>query len=212
MTERRQIIANHDDISSVSSQEGDATMKTPQSAPRRVKRRKSAVDLLTHSSFSLKRNKWAFNQIFHLYPNRTEFLESKDFQEDDNPLQNPNHWTLETTTDATQKCAVLCMRSVETLWSHRQTNILAKSQNSRDYRKAIGFSILRNPKGDVISSCNWSFWEVSATKKAVLIKLFITEPYSASHIPQRRKKNGTLLACHVLDISFRLRDDVDFVV
>ena len=47
---------------------------------------------------------------------------------------------------------------------------------------------------------------------AVLIKLFITEPYSKSKIPQRRKKNGTLLAAHVMDIAFRTRDDVDFVV
>ena len=42
--------------------------------------------------------------------------------------------------------------------------------------KAVGFSILRNPSRDVITSCNWSFWEVSATKKAVLIKLFINFP------------------------------------
>ena len=62
------------------------------------------------------------------------------------------------------------------------------------------------------SSCNWALWEVSATKMAVLIKLFITEPYSKSKIPQRRKKNGTLLAAHVMDIAFRTRDDVDFVV
>ena len=203
---------DNDDISSVSSQEIDKEPVIRE--PPKKKRRKSAVDLLSHSSFALKRNKWVFNQTFHLFPNRLEFYESKDYEidEDDVEDQNPNHWTMETTTDPTQIQAEQCMRSVETLWTHRQTNLLAKSQNSRDYRKAVGFSILKNPNGDVITSCNWSFWEVSATKKAVLIKLFITEPYSKSHIPQRRKKNGTLLAAHVMDISFRLRDDVDWVV
>eukprot|EP01083_Nonionella_stella_P152188 487472_1 len=48
---------------------------------------------------------------------------------------------------------------------------------------------------------------------AVLIKLFITEPYSKSKIPQRRKKNGTLVAAHVMDISFGfLTEQVDWVV
>eukprot|EP01083_Nonionella_stella_P182035 653836_1 len=204
--------AKNDDISSISSQEIDEGTKPIVREPPKKKRKKSAVDLLSHSSFALKRNKWIFNQTFHLYPNREEFYESKDFEIPDGYETNPNHWTLETTTDPTQMVAEQTMRSVETLWTHRQTNLLAKSQNSRDYRKAIGFSILRNPARDVITSCNWSFWEVSATKKAVLIKLFITEPYSKSKIPQRRKKNGTLLAAHVMDISFRLRDDVDWVV
>merc|ERR1712087_258895 len=151
------------------------------------------------------------------YPKREEFMESQDHKEDvpdvsKGETEDLNHWTLETTTDTTQVVATACMRSVETLWTHRQTNLCAKSQNGRDYRKSLGFSILRNPKRDVITSCSWSLWEVSATRMAVLIKLFITEPYSKSKIPQRRKKNGTLLSAHVMDIAFRSRDDVEFVV
>eukprot|EP01083_Nonionella_stella_P078226 213949_1 len=199
--------AKNDDISFILSQQIDEIREPP-----KKKRKKTSVDLLSHSSFALKRNKWIINQTFHLYPNREEFYESKDCEIPDGYEQNDNHWTLETTTDPTQMVAEQTMRSVETLWTHRQTNLLAKSQNSRDYRKAIGFSILRNPARDVVTSCNWSFWEVSATKKVVLIKLFITESYSKSKIPQRRKKNGMLLAAHVMDISFRLRDDVDWVV
>ena len=150
-----------DDISSVSSSEAERAAPPP---PKLKKRRKSAVDMLSHSTFAPKRNKWVFNQTFHLYPPRPAFYESTDFKEDEGDEAkgigpDPNHWTLETTTDPTQVVAEACMRSVETLWTHRQTNLLAKSQNGRDYRKSLGFSILRNPQRDVITYVVWRCFE-----------------------------------------------------
>jgi len=48
----------------------------------------------------------------------------------------------------------------------------------------------------------WALYEVGLNRYAVLIKLFLTKVVNQVRVTQRRKKNGSLLAAHILDLAF----------
>ncbi|ETO28161.1 hypothetical protein RFI_08972 [Reticulomyxa filosa] len=166
------------------------------------KRKKSTTDVLSRSSFFLRRSStktWHVDTKWHLYPNKCVFLESLCLCED---VNDKNGWTIETTTTLHSRIAQETIETIEDLWSHRQSNIVAMNDTQRMYRKAIGFSLLRNPNKETMTAAQWSLFEIGVDTYALLIKLFLTKTVNSKYITQRRKKNGSILACHLLDLAF----------
>ena len=179
---------------------------------KKKRKRKSTCDILSRSSMFLMNHRsgnFDLNYTNYLYPNDIKYIEY-DTKLNDN---NINVWSIDTTTKVNSDIAIKTIKHLELLWSHRQSNILPASHNVRINRKSIGFSILKNPNNEIMTSCQWSFWQITQDKYAILIKLFITKEYNNNHISQRRKKNGSILTGNLLDTFFNIeKTDIEYVI
>lgn len=163
-----------------------------------------------------KNSEWHFTTRLSVFPRNKKFEVNKNSdgellsQSADNP-DDRNRWSIVSTTDLRSKEAFDAHNLIASQWDETIVGNLDHVIERRMSRKAVGYSSLINPSGEILVAANWNFWEVNTEIVCMCIKFMVCRAFTEKHISMRRKGCGSLLAAHLIDLALT-RKKVEWVL